>query len=108
VGFASFGAIVAFQEQPPLLRCAGEEDVATQSLRRGAFARAFKSTGDVVVDLTELVFADASLTFDLAILAQRLRKHGRQLHLRGAQPQIARLFELVGLSHQPGVQLAPL
>jgi anti-anti-sigma regulatory factor len=77
--------------------------VATQSLRRGAFARAVKTTGDVVVDLSQLVFADASLTFDLAILAQRLRKQGRRLLLRDAQPQVAKLFELVGLSSQPGV-----
>jgi anti-anti-sigma regulatory factor len=85
------------------LRCAGEEDVATQGLRRGAFARAVKATGDVMVDLSQLVFADASLTFDLAILAQRLRKQGRRLLLRDAQPQVAKLFELVGLNSQPGV-----
>ena len=77
--------------------------MATQSLRRGAFACAVKTTGDVVVDLSQLVFADASLTFDLAILAQRLRKQGRRLLLRDAQPQVAKLFELVGLSSQPGV-----
>ena len=77
--------------------------MATQSLRRGAFARALKATGDIVVDLSQLVFADASLTFDLAILAQRLRKQGRRLLLRDPQPQIAKLFELVGLSSQPGV-----
>ena len=77
--------------------------MATQSLRRGAFARAVKTTGDVVVDLSQLVFADASLTFDLAILAQRLRKQGRRLLLRDAQPQVAKLFELVGLNSQPGV-----
>ena len=77
--------------------------MATQGLRRGAFARAVKATGDVVVDLSQLVFADASLTFDLAILAQRLRKQGRRLLLRDPQPQIAKLFELVGLNSQPGV-----
>ena len=77
--------------------------MATQGLRRGAFARAVKTTGDVVVDLSQLVFADASLTFDLAILAQRLRKQGRRLLLRDPQPQVAKLFELVGLSSQPGV-----
>jgi anti-anti-sigma regulatory factor len=95
--------IVSFEAEPPVLRCAGEEDAATQSLRRGAFARAVKASGDVVVDLSELVFADASLTFDLAILAQKLRKRERKLLLRDAQPQIAKLFELVGLSSQPGV-----
>ena len=88
-----------------MLRCEGEEDAATQSLRRTAFSRALKSPSDVVVDLSKLVFADASLTFDLAILAQRLRAQGRRLKLQGAQPQIAKLITLVGLSSQPGVLL---
>ena len=65
-----------------------------------------KATRDVVVDLSELVFADPSLMFDLAILAQRLRKRGRRILVRGAQPHIVRLIELVGLNRQPGVQLA--
>jgi anti-anti-sigma regulatory factor len=75
-------------------------------LRRRAFARAHLAPDDVVVDLSELSFADASLAFDLAILAQRLRAGGSRLHLRGAQPQIVRLIELVGLAAQPGVFLA--
>ena len=65
-----------------------------------------KASCDVVADLSELVFADPSLMFDLAILAQRLRAGGRRLLVRGAQPQIVRLIELVGLNRQPGVQLA--
>jgi anti-anti-sigma regulatory factor len=60
----------------------------------------------VLVDLRELVFADSSLIFDLAILAQRMRAHGRRLRLRGAQPQIDRLIKLVGLHLQPGIELA--
>ena len=60
----------------------------------------------LVVDLSELAFADPSLMFDLAILAQRLRAGGRRLLVCGAQPHIVRLIELVGLNRQPGVQLA--
>jgi len=86
-----------------VLRCTGEEDAATQSLRRRAFSRAIKAPNDVTVDLSQLSFADASLTFDLAILAQRLRNRGRRLLLCDAQPQIARLFELAGLISAPGV-----
>ena len=89
-----------------MLRCSGDEDLATQGLRRRAFACAVKSGGDVVVDLSELVFADSSLIFDLAILAQRMRSHGCRLRVRQAQPQVARLIELVGLHRQPGVELA--
>jgi anti-anti-sigma regulatory factor len=57
----------------------------------------------VVVDLRALVFADPTLMLDLAALARRLRTHGRALKLRGAQPQILKLIELVGLHRLPGV-----
>ena len=56
------------------------------------------------MDLTELVFADASLMVDLAMLARRLRAHGRAILLCGAQPQIRTLIELVGLHRLPGVR----
>jgi anti-anti-sigma regulatory factor len=58
----------------------------------------------VVVDLSELVFADASLMLDLAMLSRRLRRGGRLILLRGAQPQIRALIELVGLHRLPGVR----
>ena len=89
-----------------MLRCSGDEDLATQGLRRRAFARALKSGGNVVVDLSELAFADSSLIFDLAILAQRMRAAGKRLQLSHPQPQIARLIEMVGLHRQPGVELS--
>ena len=43
---------------------------------------------------------------DLAMLARRLRAGGRELLLRGAQPQIRALIEFVGLHRLPGVQVA--
>jgi len=59
----------------------------------------------VIVDLSELVFADASLMLDLAMLARRLRAHGSAIRLRGAQPQVRTLIEIVGLHKLPGVLL---
>jgi len=59
----------------------------------------------VIVDLSELAFADPSLMLDLAMLARRLRTHGRMIMLRDAQPQIRTLIELVGLHRLPGVLL---
>lgn len=59
----------------------------------------------MIVDLRELSFADASLMVDLAMLARRLRAHGLALYLRGAQPQIRTLIELVGLHRLPSVRL---
>jgi anti-anti-sigma regulatory factor len=61
----------------------------------------------VIVDLSELVFADASLMLDLAMLARRLRHAGSALRVRGAQPQIRALIEYVGLHRLPGVTVDP-
>jgi anti-anti-sigma regulatory factor len=42
---------------------------------------------------------------DLALLARRLRVRGRAILLRGAQPQIRTLIEMVGIDRLPGVEL---
>ena len=57
----------------------------------------------MIVDLSELSFADPSLMIDLACLAQRLRAHGRTLSLRHPQPHVRQLIELVGLHRLPSV-----
>jgi anti-anti-sigma regulatory factor len=66
---------------------------------------ALKSTRDVIVDLSDLRFADASLLVDLACLAQRLRAQGRTLWLSGAQPNIRTMIETMGLHRMPAVRL---
>src|SRR3954470_24219630 len=98
-----FPRIVTFCEDRTILTCSGDEDRATQSLRRPALSRALASQRNLLVDLTELSFADASLMVDLAMVARRLRQAGSRMTLRGAQPQIQRLIELVGLDRLPGV-----
>ena len=57
------------------------------------------------MDLSELAFADVSLMVDLAMLARRLRAHGRALRLLGAQPQIRREILRAGLHRLGGVRL---
>ncbi len=99
--------MVLFRDQPPCLVCSGDEDRSTQSRRRRALSRALKAKDVVTVDLTQLAWADASLMLDLAMVARRLRGAGAGLVLRGAQPQIQRLIELVGLHRLPGVQVVP-
>jgi len=87
------------------LFCSGDEDRSTQGFRRRALARAIRAQTDVIVDLSELVFADGSLMLDLAVLARRLRVRGRKLHLRRPQPQVRTLIEVAGLHRLPGVRL---
>jgi anti-anti-sigma factor len=98
-------AIFVFDDNPAILRCSGDEDRTTQGCRRPALARAIRAQTDVLVDLTGLVFADSSVMVDLAVLARRLRSEDHALMLTGAQPQIRRLIELVGLHRLPGVRL---
>lgn len=92
-------------DNPPTLRCCGDEDRATQSLRRQALSQALNASADVTVELSELSFADASLMLDLAMLARRLRKAGCRLVLRDAQPVVSTLIEYVGLHRLPGVTI---
>jgi anti-anti-sigma factor len=83
----------------------GDEDVSTQAVRRRALSRSLSSQADLLVDMRDLVFADASLMLDLAMVARRLRKAGRRMYVQGAQPQIERLIETVGLHRLPGVSV---
>jgi anti-anti-sigma factor len=101
-----YGArIVDFDAQQAILRIAGDEDQSSSGRRRRPLSAALKATRDVIVDLSDLRFADSSVMLDLAVLAQRLRADDRILWLRGAQPQIRRLIETVGLHHAPAVRL---
>jgi anti-anti-sigma regulatory factor len=88
--------------------CTGDEDRSTQSLRRTALSRALHADGTVLVDLHGLAFADPSLMVDLALVARRLRQTDGVLRIGGAQPQIQRLIELVGLDRLPGVVVDPV
>ena len=98
-----FPRIVSFDEQLGVLRVTGDEDRATSGSRRRPLSSALNATRDVIVDLSELDFADPSLMIDLACLAQRLRAHGRTLSLRHPKPHIRRLIELMGLHRLPSV-----
>jgi anti-anti-sigma factor len=90
-----------------VLRAWGDEDRTTSGLRRRSLSSALQAGPDVVVDLSGLRFADTSFMVDLAVLAGRLRCEGRRLLLRGPQPHVHRLIELMGLHRQPAVSLVP-
>jgi anti-anti-sigma regulatory factor len=67
--------------------------------------RAIKAQGDLVVDLAELAWADASLMLDFVMLARRLRAQGRTLVLRNPQPQVTALLELGSLDRLSAVRI---
>jgi anti-anti-sigma factor len=98
-----FLPIVTFDEKLGILRVSGEEDRATSGCRRRPFSAALTATRDVIVDMSELSFADSSLMIDLACLAQRLRARGRTLLLRHPQPPVRRLIALMRVDRLPSV-----
>ena len=73
--------IVSFDAELAILRIEGDEDRTTSGRRRRPFSAALNATRDVIVDLSDLTFADPSLMIDLACLAQRLRANGVTLWL---------------------------
>ena len=83
----------------------GDEDRTTAGRRRRALSAALAATKDVIADLSDLTFADASVMLDLAVLARRLRMRGRVLRVHGPRPQVRALIELVGLDRQPAVSM---
>jgi anti-anti-sigma factor len=102
-----FPSIVSFDEHLGVLHVSGDEDRTTSGLRRRPLSAALRATRDVIVDLSDLHFADPSLMIDLACLARRLRAHGMTLFLRHPQPHINALIELVGLHRLPAVHVMP-
>jgi anti-anti-sigma regulatory factor len=66
---------------------------------------ALTSHTDVIADLSELHFADSSVMVELALLASRLRTGGLTLRLRGPQPHVQALIELVGLTRLPAISV---
>jgi anti-anti-sigma factor len=86
----------------------GDESCSSQALRRPALSRAQTLAENLIVDLTDLEFADASLMVDLAMVARRLRKAGAEMVVRGAQPQISKLIEIAGLHRLPSVSVVGL
>jgi anti-anti-sigma regulatory factor len=87
------------------MRIVGDETRTTSGRRRRPLSAALRATRDVIVELSELRFADPSLMIDLACLAQRLRAQGRTLWLNGAQPNVRTLIEAMGLHRLPAVRL---
>ena len=69
--------------------------------------RAIHAQTDVVVDLSDLTFADSSVMLDLAVLARRLRARGREILVCGAQPQVLMLIKHVGLHRLPAIRFEP-
>jgi anti-anti-sigma factor len=75
---------------------AGELDLSTSGALQGALASYDKTTGAVVIDLSDVTFLDSSA---LRVLVQlRLRMGGAALHLVVTRDNLRRVFDVSGLT----------
>lgn len=80
------------------VRLRGEHDLATAGLVSAALAEAIAvDPGDVVVDLGEVEFMDASAVRVLVRGCELLRARARRLTVRSPQPGPRKVLELCGL-----------
>lgn len=83
----------------------GEHDIATKVSLAVAIARAAqRDDADLLVDLSEVTFMDASTIGALVGSRNRLRTRSQSLQLRAPSPPARRVLELCGVAHlvQPG------
>jgi anti-anti-sigma factor len=103
--FKSFRAAVARQDPDGgarvVVQVTGEVDVATSALLADAIARAMELEAreriDLVIDLSDMRFIDASGMSVLVKAAQQARARGGTLVLRSPSPAVRRLLDVLRL-----------
>lgn len=77
---------------------AGEVDYGTASQLRSSLVDLAHDGVDAVVDLTGVTFIDSTGLSVLVQTKQRFESTGNRLSVTGAQPRVARVLELSGLT----------
>jgi len=81
-----------------VLRLVGDYDIATVTSLTACLAKVVAADErDVVLDLSDVTFVDASTVTVLVLLEQHLHLDGRLLHLQSLSPCAARLVSLCHL-----------
>lgn len=97
--------IVAFNSESRGLRLIGELDLSTtQTLIEAVEEPLAFGEGDLLLDLSDLVFMDSSGLRAMISIASQLRGNGKLVFL-SPQPMILRLFELSGVLHLSNLEL---
>ena len=77
-------------------RLTGELDLLVYEKADLALSPLFEAPGDVTLEVSDLTFIDSSGIRLFVRLERAIRDRG-VLHLRGASPHIARVFQVAGL-----------
>jgi anti-sigma B factor antagonist len=88
--------VVEQQDNGMLIRLQGELDIVTAPLLAEKLNEA---NSEIVVDLADLGFLDASGLGTLASASARAERHGDHLVVINPDPLKQRMFELTGLDH---------
>jgi anti-anti-sigma factor len=88
--------VVERQSDSVLFRLRGELDIATAPMLANALNEA---NSEIVVDLADLAFLDASGLDTLADASARAERDGDHLAVINADSFAQRIFELAGLDH---------
>lgn len=80
------------------IRVVGEVDTMTLPIWQLALDVVCNACGDIVIDLVEVSFIDASGLEILAVAAMSMRSQGRRTTLRATEPSFRRHLDLLGWS----------
>jgi anti-anti-sigma regulatory factor len=92
------------QYAPPGIRIAGELDFQAAEPLGLALAEAIRLGGDIVINMSALVFIDARCTLMIADAVRTMVSQSRQVTLR-CLPEVAAGFVRIGLADVPGIRL---
>lgn len=99
-GSASFSRRGSTPDDRTIVWLNGEHDLTTKAAVAATIASAARRTdGDLLVDLSEVTFMDASTIGALIAEHNRLWARSRSLLLRAPPPPAARVLDLCGLAH---------
>ena len=85
-------------ERGILVALCGDVDIATAAIVEDELRRAEQSEDLVVLDLSQVSFMDSTGLRMVISADQRLRERGAALRILNVPPQVAKLFELVGVA----------
>jgi anti-anti-sigma factor len=90
--------------QPAWLRISGEIDAWNVETVREALREALLASGDLNLDVSRLLFCDVTGIRAIASAAAHL-DDGRRIVLHGLDPQLQRVFGVVGWAGMPGLEI---
>lgn len=99
-----FSAEVRLDGGRAVLSIGGELDLMSVPVLLACVATLSADVEDVVLDLGELRFIDASGLHAIDASAQRLRTAGGRLVVRAPQPPVRRIFDLLGFERTVSIQ----